>query len=614
MPISPVSSIKIDYQTQTLTISWYPRTAGNSLYKITYGKSLRQYGLLTSLRTEVYNITVRELSFDNLDNGVWYCFKISARSGDPPLWSAEDMTWKKMPDAQPSGPPTYLEAVTESASTIRLAWEKPEPWKRHGQILSYTISYTTAKNDIEKWKQQNYKWRGDDDSVVHLMSNLKSNTLYHFKVRANNKEGSGPYSLDVQAKTNKEVLPIVHNLRKVEIDMTSVLIKWDDPINTLKFKDNMKFIISYSGRKAFRDSNGRIVHFSESKTTVSFSKQYRLKELKPGTSYVISVKVKTAEAGTGNAMTLNITTDVSVPHSIFPPSLKSNATSHKISLYIKGISEDKGPVSHYLLFVVVIGDDLSRFSEDVKPDDFGTGSRTRRSVNHTHLDYYISRIFQPAELPTTFDLGDGSKHKDLTNFKLQNGYYYLTFIRVYVKSPKNKFYLHRSSNFSKILRYVAPIITNDQSKVKQAESNEISSIIWIAGIVVGVVVVLTATILLLVYKRRKGVEAAMRPLRKKRGRSHQNKSQSDPLEVHRIKCATQSLMSHPPIPIEALSPHVDALKANEAMRFMLEFESIDNAGDDSKNTSEASMKPLNKVKNRYPNVLACKFDFLDLFA
>ena len=51
-----------------------------------------------------------------------------------------------------------------------------------------------------------------------------------------------------------------------------------------------------------------------------------------------------------------------------------------------------------------------------------------------------------------------------------------------------------------------------------------------------------------------------------------NKKSSDPTEVHRMQRNTQGMISHPPIPIDTLSRHVDQLKANGGVKFLQEFE------------------------------------------
>ena len=64
---------------------------------------------------------------------------------------------------------------------------------------------------------------------------------------------------------------------------------------------------------------------------------------------------------------------------------------------------------------------------------------------------------------------------------------------------------------------------------------------------------------------------------------------------------TLAMMSHPPIPIEQLSLHIDNLKNNDGMKFSQEYESIEPG---QQYTWDNSNSEYNKPKNRYANVIA----------
>ncbi len=60
-------------------------------------------------------------------------------------------------------------------------------------------------------------------------------------------------------------------------------------------------------------------------------------------------------------------------------------------------------------------------------------------------------------------------------------------------------------------------------------------------------------------------------------------------------------MSHPPITIEQLAHHIDALKASDGLKFSQEYESIEPG---QQFTWDNSNQEYNKPKNRYANVIA----------
>jgi len=70
--------------------------------------------------------------------------------------------------------------------------------------------------------------------------------------------------------------------------------------------------------------------------------------------------------------------------------------------------------------------------------------------------------------------------------------------------------------------------------------------------------------------------------------------------MHRLQSNTPGMLQHPPIPIEFLSQYVEGLRANNGAKLLKEFDSIN----PEREASEASLLPQNKMKNRYPNVLA----------
>lgn len=76
---------------------------------------------------------------------------------------------------------------------------------------------------------------------------------------------------------------------------------------------------------------------------------------------------------------------------------------------------------------------------------------------------------------------------------------------------------------------------------------------------------------------------------------------TDPVELRRKEYCTPGMQSHPPIPISQLPGHVEALKANDNLKFSQEYESIEPG---QQFTWDNSNVEYNKPKNRYANVIA----------
>ena len=90
-------------------------------------------------------------------------------------FTAPNTHWLKTSDDLPRGPPLYFTAITESASSIKLKWEQPDAWLCSGRILGYDVFYKRFKKD-PNWIRKRYDLRGEEDHIVFVLQDLKSNT------------------------------------------------------------------------------------------------------------------------------------------------------------------------------------------------------------------------------------------------------------------------------------------------------------------------------------------------------------------------------------------------------------------------------------------------------
>lgn len=67
---------------------------------------------------------------------------------------------------------------------------------------------------------------------------------------------------------------------------------------------------------------------------------------------------------------------------------------------------------------------------------------------------------------------------------------------------------------------------------------------------------------------------------------------------------------HPPVAVNMFAKHVAALHADGDIGFSKEYDSIQCAYLQDQFSSDISTHPENKLKNRYLNILACKYGFL----
>uniref|UniRef100_A0A8C2A9D2 Receptor-type tyrosine-protein phosphatase F n=1 Tax=Cyprinus carpio TaxID=7962 RepID=A0A8C2A9D2_CYPCA len=203
------------------------------------------------------------------------------------------------------------------------------------------------------------------------------------------------------------------------------------------------------------------------------------------------------------------------------------------------------PVRWY--YIVVVPGSLASSRKWVNPDEMeldellesteGALLRRRRHTD-TVRPYIAAKL---SSLPDTFTLGDEKTYNGFYNRPLPNNHYQCFVMRTFSASP-----------------YSDPIVVQDkhimQPSVEQPE------MLWVMGPVLAVVLIVIIVIAILLFKRE-----------------------------------------HPPISVCELADHIERLKANDALRFSQEYESIDPG---QQFTWENSNLEVNKPKNRYANVIA----------
>ena len=184
----------------TLKLSWRPKIPGVLRYKIVYGKSLLKFDNLADQKTVYVDVSKRTRIFRGLKFGVWYCFKVSLQTAAD--FSSEAYSWVKMPDGKPRGEPLNVRATTGSATSIRVTWESPDPWKRNGKIIKYVVTYRKSTGGEERKKELIVK--DADTRLEMIIEGLQVNTRYQFTVSAFTSVGQGPKSLSVTSRTDNQ--------------------------------------------------------------------------------------------------------------------------------------------------------------------------------------------------------------------------------------------------------------------------------------------------------------------------------------------------------------------------------------------------------------------------
>lgn len=602
---APKMEVNVDRTDNVVTLKWWPPTGDIVGYKIEYGKTLHKFDSLIGVKMKEVGSNVRISVFDDLDSGVFYSFKLYAILSKNKGLTAPNTHWLKTSDGIPKGEPLYFTATSESSSSIKLKWEEPDAWLRSGRIVGYEVFYKRNDKDVN-WLRARYDLRGEEDAVIYILQNLKSNTRYAIKVKARTAVGSGKATQVLYAKTNKEVLPVVELLRATEVKSISTLLRWDRPKQAAKFEEyTMKYEINLFSNHTYRTDTGeRKWKYMNRTETVQIAREFYLDNLTPGTNYHVTVRVDLQDAGIGDPISVSFTTKPDKPKSVKLPEVDHSNRGEKVKVNVPAVSEANGPISHCSLVVVVL--DTSNIPNGLQTSQYffndGNDFRRRRRDttldNEIHLpDAYIARDFKNEDLPTVFKLGDGSQSGRNFNRPLKEGKHYTTFIRAYVVIDTNPYQLiHTDSNFTKPLKYSPTKIgvTEASSGSNESAGGGMMTIIIAAVAAVLVIVIVAVILVFIIRKRKKHSSESDYLLAKKR------KGSVDPSDLHRLQSNAPGMMQHPPIQIDRLAQYVDCLRANNGAKLLKEFESID----PERQPCEASLLPQNKMKNRYPNVLA----------
>ena len=103
-----------------------------------------------------------------------------------------------IPQIVPSGPPTMVEAKSESSTSIRLSWQPPLQKDRNGIIDYYSISINMLTNLTL-------------NETSYLASNLLKFHEYQFSISAHNEKGFGPaFKITERTKEDGKLVLLIY--------------------------------------------------------------------------------------------------------------------------------------------------------------------------------------------------------------------------------------------------------------------------------------------------------------------------------------------------------------------------------------------------------------------
>uniref|UniRef100_A0A8C2DMN5 Receptor-type tyrosine-protein phosphatase F n=1 Tax=Cyprinus carpio TaxID=7962 RepID=A0A8C2DMN5_CYPCA len=537
----------------------------------------------------------------------------------------------------PGAPPRKVEVEAVNSTAIRVTWKPPLSGKQHGQIRGYQVIYSRLENG-EPRSQPNIMDVALPEAQEAVITGLHSETSYSVTVAAYTTKGDGARSkakviTTTGAGTNSLqtltsvcvcVSPLmqtvvfstfnlqicrsslfcfkcylIHNSNPMlslslslsiipvicpiafatsfgvkAVMKTSVLLTWEVPEN---YKSQVPFKILYNQQSVEVQGN---------------LKRKLITRLQPDTNYSFVLMSRGNSAG-GLQQQVSIRTAPDL-FKTKPVLYTADQTSNgKLTINLPKVPTTS-PVRWY--YIVVMPGSVTSSRKLVNPDEMeldellesseGALVRTRRHTD-TVRPYIAAKL---PSLPDTFTLGDEKTYNGFYNRPLPNNQHYQCFV---MAELKDQYPVTRTFSASP---YSDPIIVQDKNPMPVDQPE----MLWVMGPVLAVVLIIIIVIAILLFKRKRAS-----PLPKD---DHSGgvkdcllANSSDPVEMRRLNYQTPGMREHPPISVCELADHIERLKANDALRFSQEYESIDPG---QQFTWENSNLEVNKPKNRYANVIA----------
>uniref|UniRef100_A0A673N4V7 Receptor-type tyrosine-protein phosphatase F n=1 Tax=Sinocyclocheilus rhinocerous TaxID=307959 RepID=A0A673N4V7_9TELE len=529
------------------------------------------------------------------------------------------------------GKPTMIISTT-IGNTALIQWQPPKDMV--GELIGYRLRYKCVEE--ENYEVREFA-RTDDH---HTATELHKGATYTFHLSARNRAGAGEEY--VKEISTPEDMPsgFPLNLRVVGLTTSTTRLAWDHPALSERNGRITQYLVMY------RDINN--IHNGTNRTSDT---QMTIQGLRPDTTYDIRVQAFTSKGGgpisptfaTSFGVKAVMKTSVLLTWEV-PENYKSQVPFkilyNQQSVEVQGNLKRKlitrlQPDTNYSFVLMSRGNSAGGLQQQVSirtaPDLFKTKpvlftadqtSNGKLTINLPKVPttasvrwYYIVvvpvslassrkwllestegallrrrrhtdtvRPYIAAKLPSlpdTFTLGDEKLYNGFYNRPLPNNHYQC-FVMAELKDQYPR-------TFS-ASPYSDPIVVQDkhvmQPSVDQPE------MLWVMGPVLAVVLIVIIVIAILLFKSS-SILTIQESCHCKRC------VMSSPLLV--VLFSLLGMREHPPISVCELADHIERLKANDALRFSQEYESVDPG---QQFTWENSNLEVNKPKNRYANVIA----------
>ncbi|XP_017291174.1 receptor-type tyrosine-protein phosphatase F isoform X3 [Kryptolebias marmoratus] len=545
----------------TALIQWQPpkETVVEHIgYQLQYKRTDEELFTVKDFRKADDHFTVT-----GLNKGATYIFKLSAknRAGSGEEYEKEIST----PEDVPSSYPQNLSVAGLTATSTKLSWEPPPLADRNGKILKYVVMY----RDINS-QHNNTNSTSETQMTVQ---DLQSDTTYDFRVQAFTSKGGGPFSPSIQSRT-MSMSVFAKNFGVKAVMKSSVLLTWELP-ETYTSEVLLKILYNHQSIE---------VHGHLRKKLIT--------QLQPDTDYsFIMMSEGNGAGGLQQQVSIRTAPDLLTTK---PTPYQLDEEGDKVTVILPEIP----PKAHVRWFyIVVVSESLVSLNRWNNPEDMDLQELLEDDSNLQNQNQEILQFFIAAQLdslPEIFVLGDEKKYNGYYNRALGVQQQYRCFVLAHLKDLESQ-KMFAASPFSE------SFMVKLSGVIRQAQEDP--EMLWVMGPVLAVIIIIITVIAILLFKSK---QERKRTTPAKDGhmlgmKDSQMAHIADPVEMRRLNCHTQGMKEHPPIFICDLADHIERLKANDALGFSQEYESIDPG---QQFTWENSNLEVNKPKNRYANVIA----------
>ncbi|KAK2726948.1 hypothetical protein QYM36_007700, partial [Artemia franciscana] len=471
----------------------------------------------------------------------------------PSLASYYMVTLREVPD----GKPVITSAYNVSSTSIQLAWRAPAKNTLHGEFLGYRLAYRARDGDTDSVEEIYIR---DPSIEFYTIQDLEVFKEYIITLQVFNPEGLGP-PVTTMVFTDEGEPTAPRNVSILDVTNTTVKLKWEEP----EFPNGL--IAGYHVYYYQVDKSDTQVKIFKSSEKVQIQE---VDNLESNTEYKLWVKAFTSENDGEPSEHHFVKTDVGIPSA---PKI-ANLTCYS---------------------------DTVLFIQWLRPVYFSN------SIDYYYIEYRNEKDwdFEVQEVASTNNRNDYM----MLIPNLTSDAMYEIRIRAGTRSINNPQFVHLG-NYSEARKVLVQHDCGRPMSFKDSIANFLERGEITSGMVAGMACAVFALVLVILafVLWRKYFQAAYYYLDDAPpptppngvgvawdGGSAVIKAESEDGDPPEEKG---------PIPVPLFPKHVIALHADGDIGFSKEYEAVQSGNLSTKTTTDHSMHPDNKGKNRYHNIVA----------